>query len=101
MAGHYLLGGAGSEALKDVGVKIGTKYLASAVKQIPGRTLIEINKKVGFRLLTKGGTTAVLNLGKIIPLAGAPIGATVGGLPAGRSAAMPSRHSRAWPSACD
>ncbi len=39
----------------------GTKSLASAVEQIPGRTLIEINKKVGFRLLTKAGTTGVFN----------------------------------------
>lgn len=35
---------------------------------------------MGFRLLTKGGTTGVLNLGKMVPFAGAPIGATIEGL---------------------
>jgi hypothetical protein len=58
----------------------GTKSLASAVEQIPGRTLIEINKKVSFRLLTKAGTTGVFNLGRMVPIAGAPILATVDGL---------------------
>ena len=75
-----LLGGAAGETLKEIGVQVGTKSVASVVKQIPGRTLIEINKKVGFRLLTKGGTTGVLNLGKMVPLVGAPIGAAVEGL---------------------
>jgi hypothetical protein len=46
------------------------------VKRVSGKTLIDINKKVGFRLLTKGGTTGVVNLGKMVPFAGAPIRAT-------------------------
>ena len=37
----------------------------------------EINKKVGFRLVTRGGTTGVINMGKLIPLASGPIGATI------------------------
>ncbi len=75
-----LLGGAASETLKEVGIQVGTKSVASVVKQIPGRTLIEVNKKVGFRLLTKGSTTGVLNLGRMVSLVGAPIGAAVEGL---------------------
>ncbi len=72
-----LLGSAGTELLKDIGVTVGTKSLAAAVKKIPGKVLIEINKKVGFRLLTKAGRTGVFNLSKMVPLAGAPIGAVV------------------------
>ena len=71
-----LLGSAGTEVLKEAGVKIGTKGLAAALKRVPGRIFIEINKKVGFRLVTKGETTGVINMGKLIPLAGGPIGAT-------------------------
>lgn len=72
-----LLGSAGTEVLKEAGVKIGTRGLAAALKQVPGKVFIEINKKVGFRLVTKGGTTGVINMGKLIPLAGGPISAGV------------------------
>ena len=46
----------------------------SAIKRVPGRALIEINKQVGFRLLTKAGTKGVLNLTKLVPLVGGLIG---------------------------
>jgi uncharacterized protein (DUF697 family) len=37
----------------------------------------EINKKVGFRLLTKFGEKGVVNLGKLIPVLGGMIGGAV------------------------
>ena len=37
----------------------------------------EINKKVGFRLLTKFGEKGVINLGKAIPVIGGLIGGTL------------------------
>jgi EcsC protein family len=75
-----MLGSAGTEILKDVGVEIGTKGLAAALKKVPGALFIQINKKVGFRMVTKGGTNGVINAGKLVPLIGAPIGGTVDGL---------------------
>ena len=42
--------------------------------------LADINKRVGFRLLTKFGTKGAINLGKAIPLVGGLIGGTVDGL---------------------
>lgn len=36
--------------------------------------MTKINPKVGFRLLTKFGTTGVVNLGKLIPGIGAVVG---------------------------
>ena len=69
-----LLGDAGKEILKDVGIKVGQNLLKAAVKQIPGKVLIEINKKVGFRLLTKAGEKGAVNIMKMIPLAGGFIG---------------------------
>ena len=50
-----LLGSAGASALKRTGVEIGKKSTAAAFQKVPGRVLIEINKKVGFRLVAKGG----------------------------------------------
>jgi hypothetical protein len=42
---------------------------------IPGKVLIEINKKVGFRLVTKAGEKGVVNLMKLVPLVGGVVGA--------------------------
>lgn len=75
-----MLGSAGTEIIKDAGIAIGTRGLAAAVAKIPGRIFIDINKKVAFRLVTKGGTKGVINVGKLVPLIGAPIGATIDGL---------------------
>lgn len=48
-----------------------------ALKAVPGRLLIERNKLVGFRLLTKAGTKGVINLIKRVPVAGGLVGGTV------------------------
>ncbi|PWJ46863.1 hypothetical protein SAMN06264364_14518 [Quadrisphaera granulorum] len=75
--GATLLGAAGTEILAKAGVVIGNKIAMAQLKRLPGRVLIEINKRVGFRLLTKFGTTGAVNLVKIVPLIGAGVGATV------------------------
>jgi hypothetical protein len=72
-----MIGGAAAEVLKTNGVAIGTKGLAVALSKLPGHVLIEINKAVGFRLITKAGSKGVINLGKMVPFVGAPIGGAV------------------------
>ncbi len=72
-----LLGAGGVAAASKVGVELGTKSAMAALKKLPGRVLIEINKKVGFRLITKTGTKGVVNLGKLVPFVGGGVGATV------------------------
>jgi len=72
-----LIGSSATEALAQAGVQIGTKTAVSAIRQVPGRVLIEINKKVGFRLLTKAGTKGVINLTKLAPVVGGVIGGGV------------------------
>lgn len=69
-----LTGQASAELMKQVGIKAGEKIAANAIKKIPGAVLTKINQKVGFRLLTKFGEKGVINLGKMVPLAGAVIG---------------------------
>lgn len=69
-----LLGDAGKEVLKQAGIKVGTKIAQNAIKRIPGKVLIEINKKVGFRLLTKAGEKGVVNLTKAVPVVGGVVG---------------------------
>jgi EcsC protein family len=72
-----LLGSAGATALKRTGIEVGKNTIAAALQKIPGRVLIELNKRVGYRLVTKAGEKGVINLTKLVPLVGRPIGAAV------------------------
>lgn len=69
-----LTGSAISDILKQAGIKFGQKFGVAMVKKIPGKTLTAINKKVGFRFVTKFGETGIVNLGKVVPVLGAFIG---------------------------
>ncbi len=69
-----LLGDSAKEILKEAGIKVGKGLAKSTLKRLPGKVLIEINKKVGFRLLTKAGEKGAFNIVKMIPLAGGFIG---------------------------
>lgn len=71
-----LLGAGGAQALQQAGITIENKTLLAAVKKVPGRVLLDINRRVGYRLVTKAGQTGVVNLTKLVPLIGAPIGAS-------------------------
>tara|TARA_R110000851_G_scaffold332161_1_gene507591 strand:+ start:842 stop:1441 length:600 start_codon:yes stop_codon:yes gene_type:complete len=71
-----LTGNAAKDILKDIGIVAGTKFTTSAIKNISGKTIVAINQKVGFRLVTKFGEKGVINLGKAVPLVGGIIGAT-------------------------
>lgn len=66
-----------SQVIKKTGVNLGIKVASSAIKKIPGKTLIKINQKVGFRFVTKFGEKGILNLGKIVPGVGAFIGGSL------------------------
>lgn len=69
-----LVANSAKDVAKNLGITVGGKLATNAIKAIPGKTLIEINKRVGFRLLTKFGEKGVINLGKAIPLLGGLIG---------------------------
>ena len=74
-----LVGDGVKEVFKRAGIQIGTKVTQQVIAKIPGRLLIEINKQVGFRLLTKAGTTGVVNLIKWVPVVGGVIGGSIDG----------------------
>lgn len=63
-----------ADVVKEAGIQVGTKTLTAAIKKIPGATLTKINQKIGFRFLTKFGQKGVVNLGKLVPVAGGIIG---------------------------
>lgn len=75
-----LMGEAGEEILKNTGIAIGSKVCQNMIKQIPTKVLIEINKKIGFRLITKAGEKGIINLMKLVPLVGGVVGGTFDGI---------------------
>lgn len=74
-----LCGDAVKDVLKGAGVVIGAKLARGAIKGLSGKVVLRINKAVGFRLLTKFGEKGVINLVKLVPVAGGLVGATVDG----------------------
>lgn len=72
-----LTGTTASDLVKMGLIKTGTKSLEVAIKKIPGAALVKINQKVGFRFITKFGEKGIINLGKMLPLAGGVIGGGV------------------------
>ena len=75
-----LTGNAAKDILKSTGINFGSKMTTQLVKSISGETIKAINKAVGFRLLTKFGEKGVINLGKMVPIAGGIIGAAFDGV---------------------
>ncbi len=69
-----LAGSAVKEVLKNTGIKLGNKVAVSAIKKLSFETIKAINRKVGFRLITKFGETGIINLGKMVPVVGGMIG---------------------------
>lgn len=72
-----LLGGSANIILDSVAIQLTTKLTTNAINQVSGKTLAQINQAVGFRLLTKYGSTGVFNMGKMVPLVGGLVGGTL------------------------
>jgi len=75
-----LCGSAAKDVVKNVGIRIGTKVTQNMIRSISGAMIIKINQAVGFRLLTKTGTTGIINLGKSVPIVGGIVGGTFDGV---------------------
>jgi hypothetical protein len=70
-----LIGESAEQILKNAGIAVGTKVTKNLLQQIPGKSFIEINKRIGFRLITKAGEKGVVNVAKMVPLVGGVVGA--------------------------
>ena len=72
-----LVGNTAGDLVKQAGIKAGNQLAAKKLlPKITGEMIKKINQAVGFRLLTKGGTKGVINIGKAIPLIGGFVGGT-------------------------
>ncbi|MBW4478343.1 MAG: EcsC family protein [Tolypothrix brevis GSE-NOS-MK-07-07A] len=75
-----LVGNSAKDILKDSGIIIGRKLTESAIKNISKQTLGAINKKVGFKLVTKFSEKGTIVLGRAVPFVGGVIGASIDGI---------------------
>lgn len=69
-----LTGMSAADFCKAAGIKAANSSTKALVKKIPGSALKTINAKMGYRFITKAGTTGTINLMKMVPLAGGIIG---------------------------
>ena len=69
-----MTGNAAKNILTSAGITLGTKLSAKLIKSISFEVIKEINKRAGMRLVTKFGTKGVVNIVKMVPLAGGLIG---------------------------
>ena len=75
-----LLGDSGKQLLRNAGVTVANRIALRGVERIPSHVLSEINKRVGMRLITKAGERGVVNLTKVVPVAGGLVGGGVDAL---------------------
>lgn len=75
-----ILGDAGlKEPLKVAGLKITELTLKKGVKALPTAVLRQVNQAVGMRLITKAGTSGIVNLTKLIPFVSGVVGGIIDG----------------------
>ncbi len=72
-----LAGDVAKDAMRDLGLKVGDKLTQRAVDQIPGRALVEINKRIGARLVAKLGGQVVLKIPRAVPVLGGIVGGSL------------------------
>lgn len=69
-----LTGASLAKVCKEAGIKVGKQFTIEVIKKIPVEIIHKINRLAMQRLVTKFGTTGVINLGKMVPLVGGVIG---------------------------
>ncbi|MEY2846948.1 MAG: hypothetical protein RL076_2494 [Chloroflexota bacterium] len=65
------------DVCRGVGIELTKKLSLRMIEQIPGTLIKEINKQMGFRLLTKMGAKGIINLANVVPVIGGLIGGTI------------------------
>jgi uncharacterized protein (DUF697 family) len=72
-----LAGDVAKDAMKDLGLKLDNKLTQRAVDEIPGRALVEINKRIGAQLIAKLGQRVVLRFPRAVPVLGGVVGGSL------------------------
>jgi uncharacterized protein (DUF697 family) len=64
-------------AVTDLGLKVGDRLTQRAVEQIPGRALVEVNKRIGARLVARAGQRVALRFPRAVPVFGGVVGGSL------------------------
>lgn len=75
-----LAGDVAKDAMDGLGLVYGNRLTRRAVEQIPGRALVEVNKRIGLRLLTRVGERSVSSFSRLVPILGGVVGGTMDAL---------------------
>jgi hypothetical protein len=69
-----LAGDVARDAMRDMGFNLHGKLTQRALEQVPGRALVEINKRIGARLLAKATGKVILRFPRAVPVVGGVVG---------------------------
>lgn len=69
-----LAGDVAREAMKELGLEVGDRLTQRAVEQIPGRLLVEVNKRIGAKLAAQVGQRVLLKVPRAVPVLGGVVG---------------------------
>jgi uncharacterized protein (DUF697 family) len=72
-----LAGDVARDAMKELGLATDGMLTRRAVEQVPGRVLVEINKRIGARLLAKASQRLILRFPRAVPVVGGVVGGTL------------------------
>ncbi|GMU02523.1 EcsC family protein [Corallococcus caeni] len=75
-----IVGDIGKEVVKQAGIEVSQQLGMRALEAVPKHALGSINRAVGFRLVSKASQKGVVNLSKVVPLAGGLVGGAVDAL---------------------
>ncbi len=69
-----LAGDVARDAMEGLGVNFSGRLSNRVVRQVPGRALVEVNKRIGLQLLAKVSGRGVAQFPKAIPVVGGVVG---------------------------
>jgi hypothetical protein len=95
-----LAGDVAREAMEGYGVNFSGRLSNRVVRQVPGRALVEVNKRIGLKLLARAGGRGVAQFPKAIPVVGGVVGGAFDAVvcrAVGRTAKALVRPSAGWP----
>ena len=75
-----LVGNFSKDLIQETAILAGTRLTARSIQNISEKSLLAINKRVGFRLMSTYSSKGAVNLGKLVPLVGGIIGGTIDSL---------------------
>lgn len=77
-----VLGADGSELATRTGIDLQEISLLAGLRRLPSEVRTQLDRRIGYRLVSRAGRRGVLNLTKLIPLVAGPIGAGADGMTA-------------------